>query len=135
MKLEDLRLGNWVKIDVGVGKVCCLMTIEFENYALGEDTPICVNVEGYNTPRGCTAEEVEGVKLTEEILLGCGFKKRENDELIHYSYSTNNSNWHVYPHNGTVIADNEYTFYGIVYLHELQNLIYSADKEELEVKL
>lgn len=78
MELGDLRLGNLVKIDVGVGKVCGLMTFEYENYFLGEGMPIVVDVKKHACPRSCTLEEVEGVELTEEILLSCGFSVKNH---------------------------------------------------------
>lgn len=87
MKVEDLRLGNLVKIDVGIGQVCCLMTTEFEDYSLGEGMPICVDVEEYACPRRCTVEEVDGIELTEDILLGCGFKERPCSLNMYKQYS------------------------------------------------
>lgn len=141
MKLEELRLGNWVKIDVGVGQVSCLMSIEFEDWAIGEGAPICVDVEGYNAPRNCTLEEVEGIPITDKILLGCGFKERLCDiigckrygfdstlfeeETIMNLYSGGNGRYFMQANS---LPD-------IKYVHELQNIFYAMNKEELEVKL
>lgn len=140
MRLGDLRLGNWVKIDVGVGQVSCLMTVEFENYALGEDTPILVDVEGYNSPRGCTAEEVEGVPLTEEILLGCGFKERLCDIVGCKRYGFDSTIFEGETIMNLYNGGNGYfmqanSFPDIRYVHELQNIFYAMNKEELEVYL
>lgn len=142
MELNDLRLGNWVKIDVGVGQVCCLMSIEFEDYAIGEDAPICVNVEGYDAPRSCTLEEVEGVPITEEILLGCGFKEMTSPLYGYATYSIHRDS----RYNGYLSCLNIYRkedkyfvkeigMNEISYVHELQNAFYIVNKEELEVKL
>lgn len=146
MKVEDLRLGNWVKIDVGVGQVCCLMTIEFEDYSLGEGMPICVDVEEYACPRSCTVEEVDGIELTEDILLGCGFKKRLSplDGYIIYSiYRSSKYNgllsclniYHKKDFTPNIFLVKEIGMNGISYVHELQNAFYAMNKEELEVKL
>lgn len=142
MKLEDLRLGNWVKIDVGVGQVSCLMTVEFEDYSLGEGMPIIVDVEGYACPRSCTMEEVEGIPLTEDILLSCGFRKKDSPITGYVTYSIYRNN--IY--NGELSCltiynkGNEYCIKQvemnkISYVHELQNMFYLVNKEELEVKL
>lgn len=146
MKQEDLRLGNWIKIDVGVGKVSCLMTTEFEDYALGEDMPICVDVEGYSCPRSCTIEEVEGIELTEDILLECGFKKRLSplDGYVTYSIYRNNKDngflsclniYHKMDITSNAFLVKEVEMNEISYVHELQNIFYIVNKEELEVKL
>lgn len=140
MKLGDLRLGNWIKIDVGIGQVCCLMTTEFEDYALGEDMPICVDVEGYSCPRSCTIEEVEGIELTEDILLGCGFKERLCDIQGCKRYGLKSTlfegravmNLYNGGHGYFMQAN---SFHYIKYVHELQNVFYAMNKEDLEVKL
>lgn len=140
MKLGDLRLGNWVKINEGIGQVCCLMTVEYEDWSIGEDMPICVDGERYNAPRSCTLEEVEGIPLTEEILLGCGFKeipcslkaykqysfdsRITEEQCVMTLYSSDGKNF-----MATSIRDD------IKYVHELQNVFYAMNKEELEVKL
>lgn len=142
MELGDLRLGNWVKIDVGVGQVSCLMTVEFENYSLGEDMPIVVDVEEYACPRSCTLEEVEGVELTEEILLSCGFRKKHSPIAGYVTYSIYINSIH----DGELSClniynkENEYLIKQvemnkISYVHELQNAFYIVNGEELEVKL
>lgn len=142
MKIGDLRLGNWVKIDVGVGQVCCLMSIEFEDWAIGENMPISVDVEGYDTPRACTIEEVEGIPLTEEILLSCGFRKKHSPIAGYVTYSIYINSIH----DGELSClniynkENEYLIKQvemnkISYVHELQNVFYLVNKEELEVKL
>lgn len=140
MKLEDLRLGNWVKIDVGIGQVCCLMTVEFEDYSLGEGMPICVDVEEYACPRSCTIEEVEGIELTEDILLGCGFKEIPSALKAYKQYSFDSKLTKrqcaliLYSLDGR----NFVTTSGhddIKYVHEIQNVFYAMNKEDLEVKL
>lgn len=144
MKLGDLRLGNWVKIDVGVGKVSCLMTVEFEDYSLGEGMPIVVDdVEGCACPRSCTAEEVEGVPLTEEILHGCGFKTIWPPLDGYELYSNHRTSvvdddilscLNIYSKNNKYFVK-EVGMNEIAYVHELQNVFYLVNKEELEVKL
>lgn len=142
MKLEDLRLGNWVKIDIGVGQVCCLMTFEYEDYSLGEGMPIVVDVEEYVCPRSCTLEEVEGVELTEDILIGCGFIKRSSPLMGYVTYSIylDSINNGVLSYLTIYNKENEYCvkqigMNKISYVHELQNVFYFVNREELEVKL
>lgn len=142
MELGDLRLGNWVKIDVGVGQVSCLMTVEYENYSLGEGMPIIVDVEGYACPRSCTLEEVEGVPITEEILLGCGFRKKHSPIMGYVTYSIylNSINDGELSCLNIYAKENEYRvkqveMNEISYVHELQNAFYIVNKEELEIKL
>lgn len=137
MKLGDLRLGNWVKIDVGVGQVSCLMSIEFEDWAIGEDMPICVDGEAYNYPRSCTAEEVEGIPLTEEILINCGFEyideENKKEGLI---YDINGYRVYIsYWENRWRIPIGAWYAKYIRYVHELQNMVYFAFDKELEVTL
>lgn len=139
MELGDLRLGNWVKIDVGVGKVSSLMTIEYENLYIGEDIPISVDVEGYGAPRGCIVEEVEGIELTEEIILRCGFKKIIAPEGGYALYSFRKQDSHcflsVYMKNNRCLVKGCDTIGEISYVHQLQNIYYLVNREELEVKL
>lgn len=140
MKLEDLRLGNWVKIDVGLGQVCCLMTLKYEEYMIGEGYPITVKSEDCDSPYLCTLEEVEGIELTEEILLGCGFKERLCDITGCKRYGFDSTlfegetimNLYNGGH-GYFMQPN--SFPDIKYVHELQNTFYAMNKEELEVKL
>lgn len=140
MKQEDLRLGNWVKIDVGVGQVCCLMTDDFEKYYLGEGMPICVDVEEYACPRSCTVEEVEGIELTEEILLGCGFKETLCDIIgckryrFNSTLSDKGAIMNIYKGSPGYFMQTKIPS-KIKYVHELQNTFYLVNKEELEVKL
>lgn len=141
MDLGCFRLGNWVKIDVGVGQVSCLMSIEFEDYSLGEGMPIVVDVEGYGCPRRCTIEEVEGVPITEEILLGCGFKERLCDILGCKRYGFDSTLFeeetimNLYSGGNGRYFMQANSFPDIRYVHELQNAFYVMNKEELEVKL
>lgn len=142
MKLEDLRLGNWVKIDVGVGQVSCLMSIEFEDWAIGENIPISVDVDGYDAPRGCTVEEVEGIPITEDILLGCVFRKKHSPIMGYVTYSIylNSINEGELSCINIYAKENEYRvrqveMNKISYVHELQNIFYLVNNEELEVKL
>lgn len=142
MELNDLRLGNWVKIDAGVGQVSCLMSIEFEDYSLGEGMPIVVDVEEYACPRSCTEDEVEGIELTEDILIRSGFRKKSSPIMGYVTYSIYLNS--IY--NGLLSClniyakENEYRvkqveMNKISYVHELQNVFYFVNREELEVKL
>lgn len=141
MKLEDLRLGNWVKIDVGVGQVSCLMTVEFEDYSLGEGMPIIVDVEGYACPRSCTMEEVEGIELTDKILLGCGFEEILCDIIGCKRYGFDSTLFegetimNLYDGGLGYIIHPKTSPVRIKYVHELQNTFYAINRTELEVKL
>lgn len=81
----------------------------------------------------CTPEELEPIILTESLLLDFGFEKTEKM----YSTWFNHYYWHIV--RGDIrfdLVDNGdlscVDYKHIVYLHQLQNLIFSIDNTELK---
>ncbi len=68
--------------------------------------------------------EMRAIKLTEEILLKCGFEPYGNGK------------WH---HDAISLHEADFIFNSksdrVKYVHQLQNLFYALTNEELEVKL
>lgn len=82
MKAEELRIGNYVKIDEGIGKVVSLMSNTFCNECANDDYNITIEMED-GTFREEEESKVEGIPLTEEVLLTCGFEYINSDNKRH----------------------------------------------------
>lgn len=121
MKLEELRIGNWV---------------------MGYHDPFQWSLEHFDLLKQADLDEIikEPVLITEEVLLKCGFKKipkrlyvdNIRDLRTETTYKKGSIVWNI----GTkkfwvgLVGLNH-----IKYLHELQNLYFSITGEELEVEL
>ena len=78
--------------------------------------------------------DLEPIELTEEILLKCGFEKREDGDYNLFKYSevdivicSDFSSWKC---DGINFSVNY-----IKYLHQLQNLYFALTNKELEINL
>ena len=82
------------------------------------------------------ADEFEPIKLTEEILLKCGFYKTGITELYLLT-DTINISW--IEEDPTVIEINSANIYSYIvnceFLHQLQNLYFALTGQELEINL
>jgi len=82
------------------------------------------------------ADEFEPIKLTEEILLKCGFYKTGITELYLLT-DTINISW--FEEDPTVIEINSENIYSYIvnceFLHQLQNLYFALKSQELEINL
>ena len=82
------------------------------------------------------ADEFEPIKLTEEILLKCGFYKTGITELYLLT-DTINISW--FEEDPTVIEINSENIYSYIvnceFLHQLQNIYWCLVGEELEINL
>lgn len=65
MKAEELRIGNYVKIDAGIGKVVSLMGKNYCEENDNDDYNITVEIEE-GVFRKEDEDEVEGIPLTEK---------------------------------------------------------------------
>lgn len=129
MKIDELRIGNYVNIEGDVVKVKEIYEKSI-HYANGE-------YESY-----ATEDFMQPIELTEEVLLKIGFVK-ENEVNRMYnnccvvSYYINKFYKElvieVRRENG--FYKNNMVHYDIKYLHELQNTYYLLTGEELEVEL
>ena len=126
MKVNELRIGNWVLYN---DLYCKIIGIDESK----------VLVEYYNGETDyCHIDYIEPIELTEEFFLKNGFKKdpmitqygKEIDEfLISYIVGV----------NGCLLSiqgkKSQFYKYDIKYIHELQNLYYYLTNEELEIEL
>lgn len=110
LSVKDLRVGNNIRIN-GI-----IVTID-------ERTIFDFNHDG---------RKKEPIKLTEEILLRCGFEMDSYNRLI--NNSPVNFMRHPNDKGGLVCFAHNCSHGHIKYLHQLQNLFYSLTGEELTLK-
>lgn len=115
MKAEDLRRGNLILTSKDAGGKKFLRSI------VQEITATYVIVDG---DRKVMLEDCEGISLSEEWLLKCGFE-RENNRWEMYI-----DEFHVV-FNGQIFLEG--TGIDIKYVHQLQNLYYVLTGEELKI--
>ena len=116
MKLEELRVGNWVKIHIGYSKVLEVLSD-------------CINTKDLEG-----VFDFEPIPLTEEILLKCGFEDLGDLLLINiqggeisYEYGCIYLGMgHYYQESNQLEIKN---------LHQLQNLYYSLTGKEINIEL
>lgn len=123
IKANELRIGNWVQHSVYINsyiKVESLNNDGINLYPFVHDT-IC---ETYNF------NEIEGIQLSEEILLKCGFVK---------GYPSYCLNGFELLYNNVIgfrfSVEGQYGWDEIKYLHQLQNLYFALTQTELEIRL
>lgn len=141
MKVNDLRIGNWIKYEDKLVQVVQLSSLMI--LCQRDENQFLVN---------CAPEVFQPIELTEDILMKIGFKKER--QLISYLFyldyeiDKNNIIWVkyiIYPKDPSLLriitsqSGNyecfEFIKRGIRYLHELQNAYYLLTGEELEVEL
>lgn len=142
MKAEELRIGNYVKIDEGIGKVAFIMDKNFCNEYANDDYNITVEM-GDGIFREEEEDKVEGIPLTEEILLNCGFEKINH--INGYSfYSFNRKSLkdmnaymplYIYLNPNYAKIANFTVQQNIEYVHQLQNLFFAINEKELNIQL
>lgn len=132
MNLNELRLGNYVygidpnNKECGMA-MCKVQCIYMDGAELnGIEVPLC-------------AEYIEPIELTSDILVKCGFNKTKLDGCdCHFTYTKYNGSLKF---KITALYDADFSVCvlnaakGIKYLHQLQNLYFSINGKELEVKL
>lgn len=142
MKAEELRIGNYVKIDEGIGKVAFIMDKNLCNEYANDDYNITVEM-GDGTFREEEEGKVEGIPLTAEILLNCGFEKINHiSGYIFYSFDRNYKRekfaympLDVYLNPNYAKIANFTVRNNIEYVHQLQNLFYAINGKELNIQL
>lgn len=118
MRAEELRIGNWVEIIDSKG-ICTTVT---------KSTFDC-NIDVFYKP----------IAITEDCLLMLGFEYHDADE--NYVIKTKN-NWHNsikeiegdWCYNNDSSDANCYFVRELKYVHQLQNLYYAINEEELICK-
>ena len=117
MKASELRIGNWIKDGNDFEQV----TIDHLN---------CLS------SGRCEFDEIP---LTEEWLLKFGFEKEnslyviDKDKYHTFSILVGGISFPFIKSNDKVIREN-FSFYGIKYVHQLQNLYFALTGEEIVIK-
>ena len=138
MKAEELRIGNYVKIDEGIGKVAFIMDKNFCNEYANDDYNITVEM-GDGIFREEDEDKVEGIPLTEEILLNCGFEYIETKHKLCGLLSPidKQGNRHRIVSFGDYfkVFFNTWNCISIKYVHEFQNLFFEISRMNLNIQL
>lgn len=138
MKAEELRIGNYIKIDSGIGKVVSLMSNTFCNECANDDYNITIEMED-GTFREEEEVKVEGIPLTEEILLNCGFEYVNPDNkaigMLSPDDGRGNRNRIMYFDTNFRMILNTWNYRPINYIHEVQNLYFAITNKELNIQL
>lgn len=137
MEAGGLRIGNYVLYNGVWGRIWAIMPpLPYEEERLCNKYLIELECNGLIT---VPVDEVEGISLTEELMEKCGFKRI--DHIYGYSFFTYNRkniqccsfdvylNCNMIKIGGYPIANH------FKYLHELQNLFYAMNRNELRVAL
>lgn len=116
MEARELRIGNYIR-HIKSGKIHTVHVIEWEDIL-------------------CKTPTNEGVPLTEEILLKCGFDKY-SDHSNEITYLSKDAGYFIQVYDNSVYFGLNYEDYRkeVKYLHQLQNLYFALTSEELEVNL
>lgn len=136
VKPQELRIGNWVLAN---GKVTEVESVS----EFGINTQIYLGAPGeggsFEYDFRFDRDKIEGILITEELLLRFGFRKSENRFFLHVgkkSYFTyiefdayDNIGKFSYCHD-----DERGCYQPIEYVHQLQNLFYWLSGEELTIK-
>jgi len=122
LKAQEFRIGNYVN-SIGIDYIEGNPFPDRNDITIVKvDIEILQNIQNFNN----TTEFglYEPIPLTEEILLKCGFKKRNDCE----GYWLNGILFYK-----EIMSENQKT--KIKYLHQLQNLYWCLVGEELEINL
>lgn len=134
MKGNDLRIGNWVKVNDPI------FGVNTYKVATIRDNGIIT----LNDNISCLVDNIEPIELTEDVLLKIGFEKISDcyvlqNEYICLAYYKDSFKQELVAgvkRKGKCLCHiNELKNYDIKYLHELQNAYYIVTNEELEVEL
>ena len=133
MTTSDWRIGNWVHDSECTRDPMYVHTI-------GEDY-VYLNFDGNEGDVWeCKPEELQGIPLTEELLLRMGFtfngygvwNKTQQDRHISINVSREFVAIEAYKDR---LCDSRCTCHGVRCLHQLQNLFYEISRTELQVNL
>lgn len=130
--VKELRIGNWVGCDEDIYIV----------NGIWNEGVVCLTMKD-NDPHNIHPSNLQPIPLTSEILEKCGFVKEFNGTQDIYTLQ---SGLLTYSIATTQIKDKEMSlwcdnaFAGCIdikvqFLHDLQNIIYSTSKTELNIQL
>jgi hypothetical protein len=127
LKARELRIGNWLRFDNMISEPYNYQVSPRMFRQMGYDISdnLELKINNYHKP----------IPITEDILLKCGFRK---DEDISYRWYFD-FGWAVIiaydlDDNCVRIGDS-WDFSKLIYVHELQNLIFALTKTELTINL
>jgi hypothetical protein len=139
MKTNDLKIGNWVKVNDPI------FGVNTYKVATIRDNGIITLSDNIS----CLVDNIEPIELTEELLLKIGFEDRkgyfnyskvfgdENNycDSIHIYYCPRLKHFK-FTHDKVKECDLQtMDLYNIQYLHQLQNVYFLLTNQELEIKL
>lgn len=128
MKTKELRIGNLLDHSGEIAEVS----------SLHSDDTLRIFSKDKKTTYGCFAARIfKPIKLTEDILLKCGFEKKDSN-YFEYPYGTQSR----YIMTGLNFGTTELcsgsistALFETKYLHQLQNLYFTLTQTELKVDI
>lgn len=143
MNAAELRIGNWVNYTKGGEFQGVVTSISKERVVIDHKYSIKTTTLSYHY----SPPKVNGIPLTEEILLKAGFTKHEYEPGINLGGDEDEKCWE-YSYKGLLqimdwgrgeyVLSNSFSFklrVKIKYTHHLQNLIHALTGEELNIEL
>jgi hypothetical protein len=138
MKPEELRIGNLATyLDETIKVTGIITATDVEGKPFTRVNFIDLG-DSYEYERGKIINWIKPIPLTEDILLKCGFKLRDDKffgkRIKKYTYLEVNITGKrtiIYSEDGARFVDISYTNY----LHQLQNLYFALTGEELKIEL
>lgn len=137
---RELRIGNYIyNLSSGSSEFAQVIGIDVEGYLMLQNKE-----DEYNS---FCDEDIHPIPLTEDILMKCGFKRKENFcnrdhfclyynhfyiDVFHVNHTIQKYIWNIH------IDDESFMNVGyghFDYVHELQNLFYDLCKTPLDIKL
>jgi hypothetical protein len=128
IEAKDLRIGNWVFNDENKPvEICVIENMDFSEFNGSDSSFVFIENGGY------AYSPLTPIPLTGQILLDCGYFKYNNAYVFtdptnkHYSHTDLES---IFDHGDNHFTHN-YTGVVVKYLHQLQNIHYLLNGDEL----
>ena len=127
MKANELRLNNYILLR---GNICQIVSIS----GLISESVSAVMIDKHGEKRHLYGEmkDIEGIKLTSEILLNQGFTC---DTEIDYRYYLDNISIAIDIDDFGLRLSDSWEYNKILYIHQLQNLYFTLTGQELNITL
>lgn len=127
MKANELKLNNYILLR---GNLCQIVSIS----GLISESVSAVMIDKHGEKRHLYGEmkDIEGIKLTSEILLNQGFTR---DTEIDYRYYLDNISIAIDIDDFGLRLSDSWEYNKILYIHQLQNLYFALTGQELTINL